>query len=191
MLKGFQISSLVKKAEALAKVRNASNDVSQNDIKREIDIYKKLASVYDGMVSKSEPYANLFAQENLRMAATLGDLEAKYKLGKSFVERGKFWDSLKEQVYSATIHSKYAREAYEEGFAYLNSSLEQGYFMAGRYLGLCHINGWGVEINIEHGFGLIINSIQDEGAWEKATEIFQELGLNKPEFFKYMMKSKG
>ncbi|HAT9519670.1 TPA: hypothetical protein JBC96_14495, partial [Legionella pneumophila subsp. pneumophila] len=54
--------------------------------------------------------------------------------------------------------------------------------------GLCIINGWGVESDKNAGFELVVDSIEQEGSWDKIPQIFASMGLNKPEFFSAIMQ---
>ncbi len=48
---------------------------------------------------------------------------------------------------------------------------------------MTYIHGWGVIKNMNTGSQLVLDSIEQEKAWDRATKIFDELKLNSPEFF--------
>lgn len=187
----MKINSLKKKIKALVNNRE-NNPVSDDDLKKEINLYYDLAKLYEKVqCKKGFEHADKLALECYRAAASLEDIEATYILSERFMELGKFWDQVIEDVFDSKMHQQYADKTYEEAFAYLKLAEEKGSFKAKRLHGLAYINGWGVESNLEHGFKLITASIEQEGAWDRATEILKELDLNKPEFMSYIMSNRG
>lgn len=46
----------------------------------------------------------------------------------------------------------------------------------------------GVESDKNTGFELVVDSIEQEGSWDKIPQIFASMGLNKPEFFSAIMQ---
>lgn len=189
-LKRMKINSLKKKIKALVTNRE-NNPVSDSDLKKEIDLYYELAKLYEKLqYKKGFENSDKLAIECYRSAAVLEDVEATYILSDRLMELGKFWDSVTADIFESKVHEKYIRDTYEEAFAYLKSAEEKGSYKAKRLHGLAYINGWGVDTNLEHGFKLVTASIEQEGAWDRATEILKELGLNKPEFMSYIMSGK-
>ena len=187
--KGRKINKLQKKVELLAKARQAS-EVEQKELDKEIVLHRQLATLYEAVeFNKKFPDAAAKALESYRNAAALGDIEARYILAQRLIERGKFWDSYRSSPFHCSAHDKYAKNAYGEAFVYLKSAEEAGHALAKRLHGLATINGWGIPTDTDAGFKLVIASIEQAGAWDKATQIFEELGLNKPEFFSYIMSS--
>lgn len=186
-LQRFKLRSLKKKAEVLFKKR----DSGAGDVKQEIKIHKDLAEFYDKhQFDKKLPYAPQSALEHYRIAAILGSSEAQYIFAKRKLEEGKYWDEWIEGIYGRTIHKTYAKACYEEAFNYLSEAEKNSYPLAKRLHGLAYIHGWGIEKNKDEGFKLIVASIEEENAWDKATQIFEELGLNTPEFFSSIMALK-
>ena len=57
-----------------------------------------------------------------------------------------------------------------------------------RVMGLCHIHGWGVAVDRQKGFSLIVDSINRDNSWDKLPEIFSKIGLNKPEFLSELIR---
>ncbi len=178
---------MTKKATAMHHHRE-NNAVSDIAIKKEIVLLYEIAKVYEKhQFHKKFPRAREYALEAYRAAASLNDSNAKYLVGKQLLEDGKFWDSLQNTLFMCNAHQKYAAAAYEEAFAYLEAAEASGHPLAKRLKGLAFVNGWGVIKDNDKGFALIVDSIDQENAWDRATKIFEEIGLNKPEFFSSIM----
>lgn len=185
-----QIKSLTKKISQLRQVR-AQLQPKQPELENEIKLYYKLAKVYEScLYDKVFPNADLLMLECYRSASLLGDIQASYLFGKALLEKGKFWQRLSKSIFACKAHEKYAADAFEEAFTYLNEAVKHKHVLAKRLCGLAEINGWGLQANLEKGFEIIIESIEQEGAWDRATQIFEELGLNRPEFFAYLSRRK-
>ncbi|MBS0359714.1 MAG: hypothetical protein JSS53_10625, partial [Proteobacteria bacterium] len=106
---------------------------------------------------------------------------------KRLLEKAKFWDGFKKSLFKTPIQEKYAKDFYQEAHSYLKQAEEHGYPLAIRLVGLSYINGWGFAVDQDKGFQLVVDSIEREGSWDRATQIFTELGLNKSEFFSSIM----
>lgn len=183
----LKLKSMTKKATSLHRYRQ-DNAVSDILINKELTLFREIATLYDKyQFNKRFPNAREYALEAYRAAASLNDTNAQYIVGKRLLEQGKFWDSLQQTVYMCSVHQKYAAEAYKEAFVYLDSAEAAGHALAKRLKGLAYINGWGVEKNKDQGFSLVVDSIDQENSWDRATKIFDEIGLNKPEFFASIM----
>ncbi len=188
IFKRLKLRSLKKKALAMAKTRQ-TEAVSDVAIKKEILLYLEIAAIYDKYQhDRKTPNAEWLAIENLRAAADLHDANAQYQVGKRFLEKGKFWDEIRATIYASDIHDRYATDNYDEAFLYLKSAEDQNHALAKRLYGLAYIHGWGVPQDQDQGFKMVIDSIDLEGSWDKATEIFKQLGLNKPEFFNKILQ---
>lgn len=186
-----KIKSIKKKLVLLLKKRQEGEEVSDADREKEVQLHRYLGQLYDKVrYNKKYPHAEVLALESYRNAASLSNPDALYIVGQRLLERGKFWDLMRRGVFGNQIHEKYSNGAYEEAFTYLKAAEEEGHIMAKRLHGLSYINGWGMKKDMDQGFKLVIASIQQEGAWDRATKIFEELGLNKPEFFSYVMTSR-
>jgi TPR repeat protein len=184
----MKLNSLLKKAKKLYQLRDSGG---ATDIKREIDILLQIARFYDKhLYDKKFPRADILALEYYRAAAILDDVQAQYICSERFFERGRFWSALAADTYGTDIHKKYAQENYNEAFNYIKQAEMGGYALAKRLHGLAYIHGWGVEKNTAAGFKQIIDSIEMEGAWDRAAKIFEELKLNSPEFFDALMEYK-
>lgn len=173
----------------MAMIKNRqSNQVTDLQLKKEIMLHFELAKLYEKHQYKKKILnAKEWILEAYRAAADLDDAMAQYNVGKILVENGKFWQQMAATPYVCDAHHRYAKMLFEEAFAYLGSAQKQGHALAIRLKGLCLINGWGLEKDEDAGFKLVVDSIEKEGTWDKATQIFQENGLNKPEFFSSIM----
>ncbi len=190
MFSKWKMRSLRKKANAMHAKRKQDN-VSDQAIQKEIKIHKQLVKVYKKLqYSKKHPYVGLLLQESYRVASSINDAESQYNLSKIMFDKANFLKDLQSTCYEADIHKKYIEDTFKEAFSFMSAAEEQRYAMAIRLHGLALIHGWGIETNQEEGFKYIVNSIDQEGSWNKATHIFEELGLNKPEFFNSIMAIK-
>jgi hypothetical protein len=174
-------NSLRKKVKKNIEKRDSGNPVS---LPQELAALHALAKFYlRHIYDKGLPRAEFWAQETYRAAAILGDKEAQYRLGLLFLERGKFWQELRNSLVGNDLQNHYARADFQEAFDYLQKAADSTHPLALRSLGMAYVRGWGVEINPDKGFKLVISSIDAEKSWDKATKIFEQLGLNSPEFF--------
>jgi TPR repeat protein len=180
----WKIKRITKKIKALHANR-VNNPSSGEMIKKEISYYFELAKLYHKLSGhKKSPFASLMFAECHRAAADLDDPEANFLIGQMTLEEAKFRDNLeKEGIFKSDINSKKCNELYEEAHAYLLAAMNFGHVAAKRLRGLCYINGWGLETDKKTGFELIVDSIEQEGSWDKVPQIFASMGLNKPEFF--------
>lgn len=174
----LKIKRLKKKLE---KYYTARVEEGKGNIKDEIAHYFTLAELYKE--NKQQDPKGIFQLECYRAAAHLGDANAQYLCAKSLLEQGRFWDDWKKTLFGQKIHQTYADNLFAEGISYLLESEQQGHPLSKRLHGVCCIRGWGVHKNTDEGFRLVVESIEQEGAWDRATKIFEELGLNTPEFF--------
>lgn len=187
--KRWKLNSLLKKAKKEVEKREQGK---QGNMQDETHLHLTIAKIYeDNRFDRSLPFAELLALEYYRHAANLGSSEAQYLLGTRKLEQGKFWSEFAKGIYGRPLHETYAKDAYNEAFQYLQEAKKTGFPNALRTLGLAYIQGWGVEINKEMGFQYIIESIDRENAWDRAPEIFKQLGLNNPEFFSTIMAMRG
>jgi TPR repeat protein len=141
---------------------------------------------------KNLPYSEFHALECYRVIASFGDSKAQYKLAERLLDYGKFWEGIASNpLYKTNKPKAYAQSFFEESSVYLRAADEQGYPLARRLLGMAHIHGWGDNPNLEKGYQLVLESIDLEQAWGKATQIFDTLKLNSPEFFSALRDYKG
>lgn len=190
VLQKMKLASLQKKLQQCFEARQ-QDKASQSDIKKEIALHFELAEFYKEHLYDSDvPNAEIYMIENFRTAAILGDINALYKLSEILLEKAKFWEKMSTSMYGCKVHQKYKLDYYEEAFTYLKSAEEQGHALAKRLYGMVLIHGWGMAPDQDKGFKMIVDSIELENAWDRATKIFEQLGLNKPEFFSAIMSLK-
>jgi TPR repeat protein len=186
-----KLKRLGKKVALMHKHRQA-NQVDNAALAKEIKFYKQIATIYDKYnFDKQCPDARNYALENYRAAASLNDSEAQYIVGQRLMAQGTFWVEMKDTIYNDEAHDVYAKHYFKESVAFLRKAKENESILAERLLGVAYINGWGVELDVDEGSKLLVSSIDKENAWERASEIFTGLGLNKPEFFSKLMMMKG
>ncbi|CAM4412357.1 MAG: hypothetical protein LEGION0398_MBIBDBAK_00308 [Legionellaceae bacterium] len=186
--KKIKLAGLLKRVKKLHAMREQGKGTG---FQEEIAALIELAQLYDQYkFNKYFPNAETLAIEYYRAAASLDAPKAQYILSQRLFDKAKFYEQWSHNNYGSSIHQKYAFAYYEEAFNYLKESEKSGYALAKRYHGLCYINGWGVDKNLETGFQMIIDSIEMEKAWDKVTKILDELGLNSPEFFNSIMRQK-
>lgn len=187
-LQKMKLNSLTKRVKALYTKRERGGNV---DAKHEIDAQLELARFYDQhRFDKKLPKAEIYAAECYRAAAILGSPQAQYIFGQRRLEEGKFWDHWSKGMYGRDIHKTYANAAYEEALNYLIKAETNGHAHAKRLHGLAYIQGWGLPKDQDKGAKLVVDSIDDEKAWDRAPEIFQKLGLNNPEFYSSIMSAR-
>jgi TPR repeat protein len=187
-LSKYKFNRLKKRVKILYDKRERGDNV---DVRHEIKANKELGKFYQQhQFDKAMPHAAIHAAECYRAAANLGDAEAQYLFGQLKLEQGRFWDQFSQGIYALPIHQEYAKDAYEEALEQLQQAAEKGNYLALRLYGLVYINGWGVVQDKDKGFKMVVQSIDEAKAWDKATQIFEELGLNTPEFFSSIMAVK-
>jgi len=183
LLQKAKFNSLQKKARKFYEIRQGQHS-GNPDIAAEIKLHYELAEFYkDHRFDKEVPQAEIYEFESYRLIAILGDIKAQYLCGEKLLEKGRFWESMAQTLYTCQAHNKYAYEAYKEGLTYLETAEQNGYSPAKRLRGLAFMHGWGLPKDYDLGFNLIVASIEEEQAWDKAKEILQSLGLNASEFF--------
>lgn len=184
----YNYNRLKKRVKNLHDKRERAENV---DVKYEIKANKELAKFYhQHQFDKALPHASTLAAECYRAAANLGDSESQYLFAKSLLDDGRFWEQVAQGIYGLPIHQSYAKNYYDEAIEQLHQATARGNFLALRLHGLAYINGWGVAQDKDKGFKMVVKSIDDANAWDKATQIFEELGLNTPAFFSSIMAIK-
>ena len=170
-----------------------NNQPGDQIIKREILYYFELATLYKKLVgNKKAPYAEIMIIECYKAAAALDDSSAHFQLAQILMDEAKFRKNLQtEGLFSSEENVKRSSQLFEEAHAHLLAAEKLGHIAAKRLRGLSLINGWGVTVDKNAGFELIVESIELEGTWDKVPQIFAAMGLNKPEFFSAIMQRKG
>ena len=161
------------------------NQASQETLQKELATYDKLAKIYAKLKGhKKFPFARIQALECYRAAAALDDVEAQFKLGQNLLEEAKLRDTLQSsELFASASNELFMQELYKEAHAFLLAAEKEQHINAKRIRGLCYINGWGVEVNKDFGFDLVVASIEQENSWERVQKIFKELGINQSSFF--------
>lgn len=182
--KRFKINRAVKKLKSMQHFRNL-NQPSDEILKKEIAGYFQLAAWYEALQgNKKFPFAREQALVCFRAAAMLDDMEAQYQLGKRLLDEAKCREILQQsEVFASESNASDVKRLYKEAHAFLTSATEYKHIAAKRLLGLCYINGWGVDVDKNHGFDLVISSIEQENSWDKVQKIFAEIGINESKFF--------
>lgn len=191
-LKKLRIKWLTKRLVVLQQNR-LNHQVKDEAIKKECKIYHKLYNLYTKIHNKKRyPFALQMAIECLRIAAQINDIEAQFILGKLFLDEAKWREGLElQKLFSSVANQNLQQELYKQAHSYLSQADKDGHILAKRYLGLCYIFGWGTKIDKEKGLSMVVDSIAKANAWNKAPQIFAQLGLNKPEFYEAFMQQKG
>ncbi|KTD35634.1 hypothetical protein Lmor_1081 [Legionella moravica] len=188
-IKRWKIKRLTKKIKAMQNNR-VNNQPGDEVIKREILCYYELAGLFKKLKgNKNAPYAEIMIIECYRKAADLDDSAAHYQLAQLFVDEAKYRQNLHDEgVFNSPANQKRSQQIFEEAHAHLLAAEKLGHIGAKRLRGLCLINGWGLDVDKDKGFELIVESIEQEGSWDKIPQIFASMGLNKPEFFSAIMQ---
>lgn len=188
MLQKLKLKALISKIQKFHDMREKGVNI---DLKDEITSQLQLAKFYqEHLYDKDVPDAAIYVLECYRAAASLGDVHSQYICGQRQFEKGRFWENFSTGIYGHPVHKKYATACYDEAFIYLKEAENNGHPLAKRLHGLALIKGFGVPKDLEKGFSLVVDSIEQENAWNRATQIFEELGLNTPEFFSLLISHK-
>ncbi|MDQ8040003.1 MAG: hypothetical protein REH83_06300 [Rickettsiella sp.] len=190
-LQKFKFKRLQKKLHKLHKLYE--QDGAETQLKALISAFYSLAEFYKKhRFDKELPNAEFHALECYRVLSSFGDVKAQYLLGEGLLNYGKFWTDLsRNPLYKTNQARVYAKSFFEESRVYLQAADDQDYFLARRLLGMIYIHGWGCTPDLQKGYQLILESIDLEQAWSKATQIFDVLQLNSPEFFASLRAYKG
>lgn len=185
----WKINGILKKIKSMQNSR-VNNQPTDEVLKREILYYFELAAIYKKLIGRKKfPYAELMLIECYRAAASLDDSAAHFQLGQLFLDEAKFRANLQNDgILNSPANLRRCQQLYEEAHAHLLAADKLGHIGAKRLRGLSMINGWGVNVDNNTGFELIVASIEQEGSWDKVPQIFASMGLNKPEFFSAIMQ---
>ncbi len=187
--KKFKSNKIIKKIKVMQQSR-ALNQPTDDALKQEIALYHQLADIYISLQGhKKCPFARDMLLAVYRASSMLDDSTAQYLLGKTLLEEGKFRETLKnEGVFSSESNDRQMHTLYTDAHAFLIAAMKLNHIQARRLHGLSYINGWGLPVDQNKGFELIVESIEQENSWDKVPQIFKEIGLNKPEFFSALMQ---
>lgn len=175
---------MLKQLKSMQQLR-LQNQASDEVLKKEIATYLKLASIYELLKGKKKhPFAREQALACYRAAAALDDAGAQFTLGQKLLDEGKLRDTLQQsELFTSDSNAIFMKELYREAHAFLLAAEKQQHIKAKRIRGLCYINGWGVPVDKDMGFDLVVASIEQENSWDRVQKIFAELGINKSSFF--------
>jgi hypothetical protein len=187
----WKINRIIKKVKSM-QTNRVHNQPGDELLKREILYYFELASLYKKLIGhKKAPYAEIMIVESYKAAANLDDSSAHFQVGQILIDEAKFRYNLNsEGVFNSEENLKRCNQLFQEAHAHLSAAEKLGHIAAKRLRGLSLINGWGLDIDKNAGFELIVESIDQEGSWDKVPQIFAAIGLNKPEFFAAIMQRK-
>lgn len=183
-IKSFRIKRSIRRLKSMQEDR-LHQPPNQVKLKKEIAVYKKLARIYRGLIGRKKwPFAQLQAECCYRAAAGLNDADSLYIFGKKSLEEAIFRQKIQSDIiFESESNMRRIQELYTEAHQYLMAAVAQKPIQAKRLLGLSYINGWGVEIDKDKGFDLIVASIEEENSWPRVQKVFAEIGINQSEFF--------
>jgi hypothetical protein len=183
-LKRFKIKRLQKAIKVMATSR-MNNTATSEGVRKEISLYFELAKQYESVERKKKhPFARLQALACYRSAAALDDAAAQFVVGQRSLEEAKVRDELQNSgVFLSESNSAFLKLLYQDVHAFLLSAEKHQHIKAKRIRGLCYINGWGVPVDKNMGFDLVVASIEQENSWDRVQKIFAELGINNSAFF--------
>lgn len=177
----MKLASLKKTLKKQYELRDAGNAGKLDEL---LKAYLALAAFFEKHSHDAQlPFADLLALENYRAAGKLGSTAAQFRLAELLLERAKFYASCEGTPWNDPGQLVYARAHFDEVYTLLTAAAQAGHALAMRLHGMIHVNGWGMPVNTDQGFKMVIESINMENAWDRATKIFESLGLNSPEFF--------
>jgi hypothetical protein len=187
----WKIKSITKKLKPM-QANRVNNQPKDEILKKEIHYYFELAAIYKKLIgNRKYPFAEIMYVACYRRATELDDTKAHFQLAKILIEEAKYRQNIEEEgVFNSDENLKNCNQLYEEAHAHLLAAIRLGNLDAKRLRGLCLINGWGVAKDDDAGFNLIVESIEQEGSWDKVPQIFASMGLNKPEFFSAIMQKR-
>lgn len=182
--KQFKIKRLLKQLKVLSAAR-LNNTTATDAVQKEIALYFELAGLYESMIgTKKQPFAREQALACHRAAAALDSAEAQFLVGKQSLEEGRMREELQASGFLASeANMAYLKMSFHDAHGFLLAAEKHQHIKAKRLRGLCYINGWGVPIDKNAGFDLVVASIEQENAWDRVQKIFAELGINQSSFF--------
>ena len=183
-LKRFKIKRLHNQLKLLS-VGRLNNTSSPAALKKEISLYYTLAKIYESMINKKKhPFAREQLMACYRALASLDDAQAQFIMGEKTLAEAKVRQELQDSgILASEANAAYVNKLFEDVHGFFLAAEKNKHVKAKRLRGLCYINGWGVPINKDLGFDLLVASIEEENAWNKVQKIFKELGINQASFF--------
>lgn len=183
-IKRFKINRLQKKLKVMATSR-LNHAATHDVVLKEIALYFELAKQYESLMRKKKhPFAHVQALACYRAAAGLDDTQAQFLVGQKCLDEAKVRQNLQDsETLASEGNAEYLRLLYKDVHAFLLSAEKKQHINAKRIRGLCYINGWGVPVDKNTGFDLVVASIEQENSWNRVQKIFAELGINNSAFF--------
>lgn len=183
-LKRFKIKRLQKQLKVLSAAR-LNHTSSTEALQKEIALYYMLAKVYESLAGeKKHPFAREQALACYRAAAALDDAQAQFLVGQKVLEEARMREELQMSgLFASESNATYLKMLYHDAHGFLLAAEKHQHIKAKRVRGLCYINGWGVPVDKDAGFDLVVASIEQENAWDRVQKIFSELGINQSSFF--------
>ncbi len=185
----FKINRMLKHLRSMQQAR-LNNQASAELLKKELVTYARLADIYERLKGKKRfPFAREQAIAAYRAAALLNDATAQYTLGIKLLDEAKLRENLQQgEILASDSNAFFMKELYKEAHGFLLAAENQQHIKAKRIRGLCYINGWGVPVDKDLGFDLVVDSIDQENSWDRVQKIFAELGINKSSFLSELFK---
>lgn len=183
-IKRLQIKHIQKKLKVLNTTR--MNQVGSNEvIEKEIALYFQLAKIYESILGeKKHPFAREQALACYRAAAALDNAQAQFTVGQKLLDEARMREELQASgLFASESNAAYLNILYRDALGFLLAAEKRQHIKAKRLRGLCYINGWGVPVDKDLGFDLVVASIEQENAWDRVQKIFAELDINKSTFF--------
>lgn len=182
--KRFKIKRLQKQIRVLSAAR-LNHTSTTEALQKEIALYFTLAKLYESLIgAKKNPFAREQALACYRAAAALDDAPAQFIVGQKLLEEAKMREELQNSGFFASeANATYLKMLYHDAHGFLLAAEKHQHIKAKRVRGLCYINGWGVPIDKNIGFDLVVASIEQENSWDRVQKIFAELGINQSSFF--------
>ena len=152
---------------------------------KEIALYFELAKIYESLWrDKKYPFARIEAMACYRAAAALDDAKAQFIVGQNSLDEAKLRQALQDSgIFNTDSNQASLNLLFQDAHAFLNAAEKHQHIKAKRLRGLCYINGWGVPVDKNVGFDLVVASIEQENSWDRVQKIFAELGINNSAFF--------
>ena len=183
-LKRFKIKRLQKQLKILSLAR-LNHTAAAEGLQKEIALYFALAKLYASLVgNKTYPFAREQALACYRAAAALDHANAQFLVGKQLLEEAKMRSEMQSGgLFASESNAGFVKVLYQDAHAFLLAAEKHQHINAKRLRGLCYINGWGVPIDKDQGFDLVVASIEQENSWDRVQKIFAQLGINQSSFF--------
>jgi TPR repeat protein len=179
-----KIKRVQKQLKTLSAAR-LNHTVTSEALQKEITLYFELATLYESLLGEVKlPFAREQALACYRAAAALDNAQAQFLVGQKLLEEARMREELESGgLFASDANAAFLKVLYHDVHAFLLAAEKHQHIKAKRVRGLCYINGWGVPVDKDAGFDLVVASIEQENSWDRVQKIFAELGINKSAFF--------